>query len=235
MALAYMSDRTFIGTAWAAQAMARKKAAASSSSFLSTSSTPSKNHQSPINPPKKLADRAKPGMMVSLDHTIYFHPLPHPSHSDHSDHSRQEPQSSGDGGGIGGGGEDSGKDQAKDRGMARNKDNEFRADEWLLTEMDSPWAGDGRGLVTQRIWDHRGRLVGSCFQEVGRDVLFIYFFSFWCFGWDAFCFRDGGWIFGLDVFWFSQSIRFNYLALHHIPLARFIPFILFVHRFFPDP
>jgi acyl-CoA thioesterase len=59
------------------------------------------------------------GMMVSLDHTIYFH----------------NPRS-------------------------------FRADEWLFTEMESPWAGDGRGLVIQRIWTRDGILVATCVQEV---------------------------------------------------------------------
>ncbi len=59
------------------------------------------------------------GMMVSLDHTIYFH-----------------------------------------------NPRDFRADEWLFTEMDSPWSGDGRGLVMQRIFTKEGKLVASCVQEV---------------------------------------------------------------------
>lgn len=65
-------------------------------------------------------DRRTPriGMMVSLDHTIYFH----------------VPKS-------------------------------FRADEWLFTEMESPWAGDGRGLVMQRIFTRDGVLVATCVQE----------------------------------------------------------------------
>jgi acyl-CoA thioesterase 8 len=58
-------------------------------------------------------------MMVSLDHTIYFH----------------DPQG-------------------------------FRADEWLFTEMESPWAGDGRGLVTQRMFTREGKLIATCIQEV---------------------------------------------------------------------
>ncbi|OAL39047.1 hypothetical protein AYO20_01798 [Fonsecaea nubica] len=58
------------------------------------------------------------GMMVSLDHTIFFH----------------NPRA-------------------------------FRADEWMLTEMDSPWAGDGRGLVMQRIWSKDGVLIATCTQE----------------------------------------------------------------------
>jgi acyl-CoA thioesterase 8 len=58
-------------------------------------------------------------MMVSLDHTIYFHA------------SRES----------------------------------FRADEWFLTEIESPWSGDGRGVVCQKIWTQGGRLVATCFQE----------------------------------------------------------------------
>ncbi|KAJ4991891.1 acyl-thioesterase ii [Stagonosporopsis vannaccii] len=58
------------------------------------------------------------GMMVSLDHTIYFH-------------------------------------------NPRN----FRADEWILTEMETTWAGDGRGLVFQRMYTRNGTLIASCVQE----------------------------------------------------------------------
>ena len=58
------------------------------------------------------------GMMVSLDHSIYFH----------------EPRA-------------------------------FRADEWIFTEMESPWAGDGRGVVSQKMWARDGRLIATCFQE----------------------------------------------------------------------
>ena len=61
----------------------------------------------------------KVGMMVSLDHTIYFH-----------------------------------------------RPREVRADEWMCSEMESPWSGEGRGLVTQRIWSKEGRLLASCVQEV---------------------------------------------------------------------
>jgi acyl-CoA thioesterase 8 len=60
------------------------------------------------------------GMMVSLDHTIYFH-----------------------------------------------NPREFKADEWMFTEMETPWAGDGRGLVFQRIFSRDGKLIASCVQEVG--------------------------------------------------------------------
>lgn len=41
----------------------------------------------------------------------------------------------------------------------------LKADEWLFTEMESPWAGDGRGLVFQRIWNREGVLIASCVQE----------------------------------------------------------------------
>nr|POE85192.1 acyl-coenzyme a thioesterase 8 [Quercus suber] len=62
--------------------------------------------------------RPEIGMMVSLDHTIYFH----------------NPKA-------------------------------FRADEWMFTEMESPWAGDGRGLVMQKIYTQDGILIASCVQE----------------------------------------------------------------------
>ena len=63
-------------------------------------------------------DDRRIGMMVSLDHSIFFH----------------NPRA-------------------------------FRADEWMLTEMESPWAGDGRGLVMQRIWSKDGTLIATCTQE----------------------------------------------------------------------
>lgn len=63
------------------------------------------------------------GMMVSLDHTIYFH----------------NPRA-------------------------------FRADEWIFTEMETPWAGDGRGLVYQRMYTQDGTLIASCVQEVSLCV-----------------------------------------------------------------
>jgi len=43
---------------------------------------------------------------------------------------------------------------------------EWRADHWLHTEMQSPWAGDGRGLVVQRIYSERGILICTAVQEV---------------------------------------------------------------------
>ncbi|KAJ5883485.1 uncharacterized protein N7473_010371 [Penicillium subrubescens] len=58
------------------------------------------------------------GMMVSLDHSIYFH----------------NPRA-------------------------------FRADEWMLIEMESPWAGEGRGLAIQKIWSQDGTLIATCTQE----------------------------------------------------------------------
>lgn len=66
-------------------------------------------------------DRPEIGMMVSLDHSIYFH----------------EPR-------------------------------KVKADEWMLSEMESPWAGDGRGVVTQRIFAKDGTLLATCFQEVSN-------------------------------------------------------------------
>lgn len=64
-------------------------------------------------------ERKEVGMMVSLDHSIYFH----------------NPRA-------------------------------FRADEWMLSELESPWAGDGRGLAIQKIWSKDGDLIATCTQEV---------------------------------------------------------------------
>ncbi|CAJ2503776.1 Uu.00g111700.m01.CDS01 [Anthostomella pinea] len=58
------------------------------------------------------------GMMVSLDHSIYFH-----------------------------------------------NPKKVRADEWMFTEMESPWAGDGRGVVMQKIFSKDGTLLATAFQE----------------------------------------------------------------------
>ncbi|KAF2497183.1 Thioesterase/thiol ester dehydrase-isomerase [Lophium mytilinum] len=58
------------------------------------------------------------GMMVSLDHSIYFH----------------NPRA-------------------------------FRADDWMFTEMESPWSGDGRGLVFQKMFTKDGVLIATCVQE----------------------------------------------------------------------
>jgi acyl-CoA thioesterase 8 len=72
--------------------------------------------ESPAKPKRK----SKPvvTMMVSLDHSIYFH----------------DPRG-------------------------------FRADDWLFTEMESSWAGDGRGLATSRIYTQSGKLIATCIQE----------------------------------------------------------------------
>ena len=73
---------------------------------------------------KPTPPNARVGMMVSLDHTIYFH-----------------------------------------------RPRDVRADEWMFSEMESPWSGDGRGLVIQRIWTKDGKLVATCIQEVSLDSL----------------------------------------------------------------
>lgn len=78
------------------------------------------------------------GMMVSLDHTIYFH-----------------------------------------------SPRDFKADEWMFTEMQTPWAGDGRGLVFQKIFRRDGKLIATCVQEVNGHnalpiVLFVLIASIGC-------------------------------------------------------
>ncbi|AKM11641.1 hypothetical protein AB433_07795 [Croceicoccus naphthovorans] len=42
---------------------------------------------------------------------------------------------------------------------------DVRADEWLLTVIDSPWAGEGRGLARASIFVSDGHLVASAAQE----------------------------------------------------------------------
>lgn len=137
-ALAYMSDSYFIGTVsrihnlWRFGHVPRPAAAAASPS---SSSSPAADDDAPESSAqahrRKLialegfsadvynsAGRPEVGMIVSLDHSIYFH----------------EPR-------------------------------RVRADEWMFTEMESPWAGDGRGVVIQKMWAADGRLVATCFQE----------------------------------------------------------------------
>ncbi|KAJ6123129.1 Acyl-CoA thioesterase [Penicillium capsulatum] len=67
---------------------------------------------------KNRKEQKEVGMIVSLDHSIYFH----------------NPRA-------------------------------FRADEWMLSEMESPWAGEGRGLAIQKIWSKDGVLIATCTQE----------------------------------------------------------------------
>ncbi|CAL8337019.1 unnamed protein product [Merluccius merluccius] len=43
--------------------------------------------------------------------------------------------------------------------------NTFRTDEWMLYEVESPWAGGSRGLVQGRLWRRDGVLAASCCQE----------------------------------------------------------------------
>lgn len=46
----------------------------------------------------------------------------------------------------------------------------IRADEWMLFEIETPWSGEGRGLVVGKIHDRNGTLLASCFQEVYSPV-----------------------------------------------------------------
>jgi len=42
----------------------------------------------------------------------------------------------------------------------------FRADDWLLSEVESPWSGHERGVVLQKIYAPNGKLIATCYQEV---------------------------------------------------------------------
>lgn len=127
-ALAYMSDSYFIGTVSRIHELWRFGAPSASKEGESGDFEMSQREQYI----KKMKEedgfgddlnntkgRPEIGMMVSLDHTIYFH----------------EPR-------------------------------KFRADEWMFTEMASPWSGEGRGVVQQHMFTADGVLVATCFQEV---------------------------------------------------------------------
>ncbi|KAL9598074.1 MAG: hypothetical protein Q9219_004705 [cf. Caloplaca sp. 3 TL-2023] len=123
-ALAYMSDSYFIGTVARVHNLWRF-----SSSKPNSDRDKIKNHemvkmeQEENSDADRQSPRASIGMMVSLDHTIYFH-----------------------------------------------RPRDIKADEWLLSENESPWSGDGRGLVFQRIWNRDGVLLASCVQEVSTII-----------------------------------------------------------------
>ena len=134
--MAYMSDSWFIGTVSRVHKMYRfSQHAESSHPHLKRIALEeqAENTRSATVPSKyKLESNTKPtppdakiGMMVSLDHIIYFH-----------------------------------------------RPRDIRADEWMFSEMESPWSGDGRGLVFQRIWNREGKLVASCVQEVSLAAPF---------------------------------------------------------------
>ncbi|KAI5464467.1 thioesterase-like superfamily-domain-containing protein [Mariannaea sp. PMI_226] len=121
-ALAYMSDSYFIGTVTRIHGIWRFPF---NPEDVSSQPTPVRDHVSHLTEFEGMGSsveewigRPKLGMMVSLDHSIYFH----------------NPRA-------------------------------VRADEWMFTEIESPWSGDGRGLVTQRIYGSDGTLFATCYQE----------------------------------------------------------------------
>lgn len=130
-ALAYISDSYFIGTVsrihdlWRFGAPANPKDKATTETVAAEMAARAEyirlqqKAEGVGHDPDNKARKPEIGMMVSLDHSIYFH----------------EPR-------------------------------RFRADEWMFTEMSSPWSGDGRGVVTQHIHAMDGTLLATCFQEV---------------------------------------------------------------------
>ncbi|KAI4090456.1 MAG: hypothetical protein LQ344_004762 [Seirophora lacunosa] len=118
-ALAYMSDSYFIGTVARVHNLWRFSSSGNDRGRAKTKSpSMAKMEDEENSDADKERPRASIGMMVSLDHTIYFH-----------------------------------------------RPREIKADEWMLSENESPWSGDGRGLVFQRIWNRNGVLVATCVQE----------------------------------------------------------------------
>ncbi|KAG9243099.1 acyl-CoA thioesteras-like protein II [Calycina marina] len=125
-ALAYMSDSYFIGTVSRIHDLWRFGAPTNLKEETETDEMKiRKRYVEKLKEQEGYAEdlhnkekRPEIGMMVSLDHSIYFH----------------EPR-------------------------------RFRADEWMFSEMSSPWSGDGRGVVTQHMFTKDGTLVATCFQE----------------------------------------------------------------------
>ncbi|KAH6630504.1 thioesterase-like superfamily-domain-containing protein [Chaetomium sp. MPI-SDFR-AT-0129] len=121
-ALAYVSDSYFIGTLTRLHKLWRFPFRAEDldelPSDLKEKVTTLHRWEGMGDDPREMVGRPTIGMMVSLDHTIYFH----------------EPT-------------------------------RVRADDWMLTEMESPWAGDGRGVVMQKIFSKDGTLLATCVQE----------------------------------------------------------------------
>ncbi|KAL5606690.1 uncharacterized protein BROUX77_003883 [Berkeleyomyces rouxiae] len=66
----------------------------------------------------ELQERPRMGMLVSLDHSIYFH----------------NPEA-------------------------------VKADDWMLSDVISPFSGDGRGMVISHIYSRNGTLLATCVQE----------------------------------------------------------------------
>jgi acyl-CoA thioesterase 8 len=134
-ALAYVSDSYFIGTVtrvhrlwrWPVPPEKFEELPAESQEFISAAN----DWEGVGTDVRQWLGRPTVGMMVSLDHTIYFH-------------------------------------QPK----------RLRADEWMLLEMETPWTGDGRGLVKQCIFAKDGTLLATCVQEVSRQP--VAFFTALC-------------------------------------------------------
>lgn len=120
-----MSDSYFIGTVSRVHKLWRIPAARNDNKSIAVDEDVLKDLRNGDD--DEAATRTKPrpvvAMMVSLDHTIYFH----------------DPRG-------------------------------FRADDWIFTEMQSPWSGDGRGVVFQQMFTKEGKLIATCAQEVSSQV-----------------------------------------------------------------
>ena len=131
-ALAYMSDSYFIGTVsrvhklWRISPQKGKPAKEDEVVLRKLRNGEKKATTDEFKGLGNGEEKREVSMMVSLDHTIYFH----------------DPRA-------------------------------FRADDWIFTEIDSPWSGDGRGLVFQRMWTREGKLIATCVQEVSSTATFF--------------------------------------------------------------
>ncbi|RKF55890.1 Acyl-coenzyme A thioesterase 8 [Erysiphe neolycopersici] len=123
IALAYISDCHFLRTVGVIHDYYKfpKKKDKRPDKKSNDAENPAKFSQDKIDLKNEAVDyksASKVGMIVSLDHTIYFH----------------EPR-------------------------------KFKADEWMLFDMSSPWSGQGRGVVMQHVFTENGTLIATCHQE----------------------------------------------------------------------
>ena len=159
-ALAYVSDRWFIGTAWVVH-MASLKASLTAESALRARPLPSSHDEDnqPTNPDSPFKNAIEKGTSEDACSP------PKSARDGHSDRQTRLPQDSSP---------KIGMMVSLDHSIYFHRPLGFRADDWLLAEMDSPWVGDGRGFVTQRIFNKEGVLVATCVQEVRLSVICLF-------------------------------------------------------------
>ncbi|OJJ50072.1 hypothetical protein ASPZODRAFT_149498 [Penicilliopsis zonata CBS 506.65] len=151
-ALAYISDSRFIGTVAQAHELARFASPAELRKFLNALKNPSDLDDEDI---KRVLAELKEEEAVDLRHRLQ-------GHLDRAEEEKSKLQ-------PGAANENKtpqiGMMVSLDHSIYFHNPRAFRADEWMVSEMESPWAGEGRGLVISKIWARDGTLIATCTQE----------------------------------------------------------------------